>query len=182
MKMKKVVILDRDGVINYDSLHYIKSIDEFMPIPGSLAAMARLTKAGYLIGVATNQSGVARGLYTEDVLQSIHAKMCYLARNQGAEIQAIEYCLHMPDSGCSCRKPQPGMLEALARKLGLDNLEEVPFVGDRVSDIQAARAAGAVPYLVLSQMTDREGLQKYSDVPVYVSLAEWVDDWLRNKS
>lgn len=177
--MRKAVILDRDGVINYDSLYYIKSIEEFKPIPGSLEAMARLTQAGFMIGIATNQSGVARKLYTREMLEAIHGKLLFLAREKGAEIQAIEYCLHMPDAGCQCRKPAPGMLEALAKKLHLDSLEHIPFVGDRVSDIQAALAAQAWPFMVLSPMTDLEGLSAYPDVPVFSSLSDWVNFWLQ---
>src|SRR5437763_979604 len=103
--MKKVVILDRDGVINYDSLYYIKSVEEFKPIPGSIEAMAKLTKAGFLIGIATNQSGISRKLYTKEILEAIHDKLVKLAKEKGAEIAAIAYCEHMPDSGCPCRKP-----------------------------------------------------------------------------
>ncbi|MDP1602395.1 MAG: D-glycero-beta-D-manno-heptose 1,7-bisphosphate 7-phosphatase [Legionella sp.] len=172
--LKKVVLLDRDGVINQDSLHYIKSVDEFIPIPGSIEAIVRLTRAGFLIGVATNQSGISRGLYSEEELQAIHRKMVKLVQSAGGEIHAIEYCIHMPDLGCACRKPNPGMLYALARRLGC-SLENVPFIGDRVSDIQAAEAVGAKPVMVLSPMTDRVGLLPYSYVPVYNSLAEWVD-------
>jgi D-glycero-D-manno-heptose 1,7-bisphosphate phosphatase len=172
--MKKVVLLDRDGVINQDSLHYIKSVEEFIPIPGSIEAIGRLTRAGFLIGVATNQSGISRGLYSEEALQAIHRKMIDLVQDAGGEINAIEYCIHMPDSGCACRKPRPGMLNALAKRLGC-SLETVPFVGDRVSDIQAAEAVGAKPVMILSPMTDRVGLLSYSYVPIYNSLSEWVE-------
>lgn len=176
--MNKVVLLDRDGVINLDSLNYIKSRDEFVPISGSIDAIARLTQAGYLVGIATNQSGISRGLYTEDELQDIHAKLLSLVRQAGGEINAIEYCIHMPDFGCECRKPAAGMLFSLAKKLGCNSLENIPFVGDRVSDVQAALLAGATPYMVLSPMTDRVGLLPFSYVPVFDSLAEWVDFWL----
>lgn len=178
--MNKVVLLDRDGVINQDSLHYIKSADEFIPIPGSIEAIARLTTAGYRIGVATNQSGVSRGYYDEEELAAIHAKMLSLVKAQGGQIEAIEYCIHMPDEGCFCRKPQPGMLLALAKRLNC-SLIDVPFIGDRVSDIQAAEAAGAKPIMVLSPMTDRVGLQAYLHVPVFNSLAQCVDQLLSSK-
>lgn len=176
--MTKVVLLDRDGVINQDSLQYIKSCDEFVPVDGSISAIARLTQAGYLVGIATNQSGVSRGLYTEDELQAIHAKLINLVRLAGGEINAIEYCIHMPDAGCACRKPAAGMLFSLAKKLGCSSLQDIPFVGDRVSDIQAALLAGATPFMVLSSMTDRVALLPYSYVPVFNSLSEWVDFWL----
>jgi len=178
--MNKIVLLDRDGVINQDSLHYIKSTQEFIPIPGSAEAIARLTKAGYRIGVATNQSGVSRGYYDEVELAAIHQKMLHLVREVGGEIEAIEYCIHMPDEGCCCRKPQPGMLLALAERLN-SSLKDVPFIGDRVSDIQAAKAAGATPMMILSPMTDRVGLQAYPQVPVFNSLALCVDYLLADR-
>lgn len=175
--MNKVILLDRDGVINQDSLHYIKSVDEFIPIPGSIDAIARLTKAGYRIGVATNQSGVSRGYYSEDELAAIHTKMLDLVHAAGGEIAAIEYCKHMPDAGCFCRKPQPGMLLALAKRLSC-SMTNVPFVGDRVSDIQAAENAGAKPIMVLSPMTDQVSLQDYLYVPVFNSLSQYVEQLL----
>lgn len=178
--MNKIVLLDRDGVINLDSLHYIKSVDEFIPIEGSIAAIARLTQAGYRIGIATNQSGIARGYYSEEELGAIHAKMLQLVRAEGGDIEAIQYCKHMPDAGCLCRKPQPGMLLALAERMNCE-LTDVPFVGDRVSDIQAAEAAGAKPIMVLSLMTDRVGLQNYLHVPTFNSLAQFVDSFLACK-
>lgn len=143
-------------------------------MPGSIDAIVRLTKAGYRIGVATNQSGVSRGLYDEAELAAIHAKLLHEVRAAGGEIEAIEYCVHMPDAGCDCRKPQPGMLRALAKRLH-SSLTGVPFVGDRVSDIQAAEASGAMPMVVLSPMTDRVGLQNYPYVPIFHSLTECVD-------
>lgn len=176
--MNKVVLLDRDGVINQDSLHYIKSAEEFVPVPGSIEAIARLTAEGYRIGVATNQSGVSRGYYDEEELAAIHEKMLYLVHAAGGEIAAIEYCIHMPEEGCFCRKPQPGMLLALAERLNC-SLTDVPFIGDRVSDLQAAQTAGATPMLVLSPMTDRVGLEAYPHVPVFNSLALCVDHLLR---
>lgn len=177
--MTKLIILDRDGVINSDSLDYIKSVDEFILIPESVDAIVRLTRAGYKIGVATNQSGVSRQLYTEAELGAIHRKLIQVVQSAGGEIDRIEYCIHLPSEHCSCRKPQPGMLLALARYFNT-SLDAVPFVGDRVSDIQAALAAGASPVMVLSAMTDRMGLQAYPDVPVYHSLAEYVDQLLKN--
>lgn len=179
--MNKVVLLDRDGVINQDSLQYIKSVNEFIPIAGSIAAIARLSHAGYRIGVATNQSGIARALYTEKELQAIHAKMIALVKAAGGAIDAIEYCKHLPDAGCDCRKPQPGMLRALAKRLQC-SLTGVYYVGDRVSDIQAAEAAGASPIMVLSPMTDRAGLLSYAHVPIFHSLSEWVDHLLASQS
>lgn len=175
--MTKVILLDRDGVINQDSSDYIKSVDEFLFLPGSIEAIAHLTRAGYRIGIATNQSGLARGYYSEDELSAIHAKMLYHLRAAGGEIDAIEYCPHLPNDGCLCRKPKPGMLYSLASRLNCA-LERVHFVGDKFSDIQAAKAAGAKPVLVLSPMSNKENLQTYPDVPVYDSLLQYVQSLL----
>jgi D-glycero-D-manno-heptose 1,7-bisphosphate phosphatase len=175
--MNKVILIDRDGVINYDSLDYIKSKDEFIFISHSIDAIVRLTKAGYKIGVATNQSGVSRGLYTEETLLDIHQKMIREINNAGGRIDAIEYCIHLPEDGCLCRKPNPGMLLALANTLNT-SLSGLPFVGDRISDIQAARTVGAIPVIILSSMTDQLHLKLYPAVPRYPSLAAYVDDLL----
>lgn len=175
--MNKVILIDRDGVINYDSSGYIKSVEEFIFIPDSIDALVRLTKAGYKIGIATNQSGVSRGLYTEKTLLAIHQKMTREIKNAGGRIDAIEYCIHLPEDGCFCRKPKPGMLVSLADKLNT-SLSGLPFVGDRISDVLAAQAVGASPVLILSSMTDELTLKLYPDVPLYPSLAAFVDDIL----
>jgi D-glycero-D-manno-heptose 1,7-bisphosphate phosphatase len=148
--MKKVILLDRDGVINYDSPYYIKSPEEFHFIPGSIEVISKLTKAGYEIGVATNQSGLSRGYYDLDTLEKIHQKMCTEIEKQGGKIKFIEFCPHMPDAGCACRKPQPGMLINLAQKFEVD-IGQVYFVGDKMTDVQAAIAAGAKPVFISSQ-------------------------------
>ena len=148
--MKKVILSDRDGVINYDSPYYIKSPEEFCFIPGSIEAISKLTKAGYEIGIATNQSGLSRGYYDLDTLEKIHQKMCVEIEKQGGKIKFIEFCPHMPDAGCFCRKPQPGMLLNLAKKFEVD-LRQVYFVGDKMTDVQAGVAAGANPVFISSQ-------------------------------
>lgn len=176
--MTKLIILDRDGIINQDSLYYIKSADEFIPIAGSIEAIAQLTKAGYTVAVATNQSGVSRGLYSLETLAAIHDKMLKIVEDAGGKISAIEFCTHLPWEYCTCRKPQPGMLLALSERLEC-GLKGVPFVGDRVSDIQAAYSAGATPVLVLSPMTDLVALAAYPEVPVYNSLKEYVNVLLK---
>lgn len=176
--MTKIILLDRDGVINSDSLDYIKGVSEFILLPESIEAIVKLSAAGYKIGIATNQSGVSRGLYTEQELQAIHQKMLAAVQEAGGSIDAIEYCIHLPREHCSCRKPQPGMLLALAKRFNC-SLTGVPFVGDRVSDIQAALAAGASPVLVLSTMTDREELKAYPNVPVFESLSQYVNQLLK---
>lgn len=175
--MKKLIILDRDGVINYDSYDYIKSPEEFLPIPGSIDAIARLSQNGFLVAIATNQSGVSRGLYSEKTLKAIHAKMHHLVEEAKGSIAAIEYCLHLPEAGCFCRKPKSAMLENLASKLNCV-LKDSPFVGDRISDIEAAMAVEALPIIIMSPMTDKEGLKKYPKVPIFTSLADYVEQVL----
>ncbi len=145
----KLVILDRDGTINHDSDDYIKSPAEFRPIPGSLDAIARLTQAGYRIVVATNQSGIARGLFDTSTLISIHDLLQRQAAHAGGRIDAFFFCPHAADSSCGCRKPQPGMLREIGRRFNV-SLSDVFMVGDAQRDLDAAAAAGAKPVLVLT--------------------------------
>ncbi len=145
----KLVILDRDGTINEDSDQYIKSPEEFHPIAGSLEAIARLTQAGYRVVVATNQSGIARGLFDTATLIAMHAKLQRLAAQAGGRIDAFFFCPHAADSACECRKPRPGMLMEVARRFNV-SLEDVYMVGDARRDVEAALAAGAKPVLVLT--------------------------------
>lgn len=154
-----LVILDRDGVINHDSPDFIKSPEEWIPIPGSLDAIARLCAGGFTVAVATNQSGVGRGLLDEDTLQRIHGKMIDSVRKAGGELSAIAYCPHTPEQRCSCRKPQPGLLETLARNAGL-TLDGVPCIGDSARDIEAATRAGARPILVLTGNGERACVER----------------------
>ncbi len=137
----KLVILDRDGVINADSDAYIKSPAEWVPISGSLEAIASLTNAGMTVAVATNQSGLARGLFDIDTLNRIHGLMVERVGAVGGRIDAIAFCPHGPDAGCGCRKPAPGLLLALAKRFGV-SLLDVPVVGDSVRDLEAAAQCG----------------------------------------
>ena len=155
----KLVILDRDGTINHDSEHYIKSLDEWRPLKGSLEAIARLTQAGYRIVVATNQSGIARGLFSTRTLLDIHEALQRAAVQAGGRIDAFFFCPHAADAACQCRKPQPGMLLEVARRFNIA-LKDTYMVGDGLRDVQAAAAAGARPVLVLTgkgQKTQAEG-------------------------
>lgn len=142
-----LVLIDRDGVINRDSAEYIRSVAEWQPLPGSLEAIAALTRAGFTVAVVTNQSGVGRGLFTEATLASIHRAMEDAVASAGGTIAAVFYCPHRPDEGCDCRKPKPGLLLEAARHFRR-NIADVAFIGDKVSDAQAALAAGARPILV----------------------------------
>jgi D-glycero-D-manno-heptose 1,7-bisphosphate phosphatase len=145
----KLVILDRDGTINHDSDQYIKSPNEWRPIEGSLDAIARLTQAGYRIVVATNQSGIARGLFDTATLVAIHDTLQRAVMQAGGRIDAFFFCPHSADSACSCRKPQPGMLLEVARRFNI-SLKNTYMVGDAQRDVAAAAAAGAKPVLVLT--------------------------------
>ena len=145
----KLIILDRDGVLNLDSDAFIKSPQEWLPIPGSLEAVARLNQAGYRVMVATNQSGLARGLFSMTALNAIHQKMHAAAQQVGAHFDAVFFCPHAADDNCDCRKPRPGMLVSLSQRLNV-SLKGVPTVGDSLRDLQAGFMVGCVPYLVLT--------------------------------
>jgi D-glycero-D-manno-heptose 1,7-bisphosphate phosphatase len=145
----KLVILDRDGTINVDSDDYVKSPAEWTPIPGSLEAIARLHQADYRVVVATNQSGIGRGLFDTQTLFAIHDKLQRALGQVGGRIDAFFFCPHKPDDGCRCRKPQPGMLIEVARRFNVP-IEDVLMVGDSRKDLDAAAAAGARPVLVLT--------------------------------
>jgi D-glycero-D-manno-heptose 1,7-bisphosphate phosphatase len=158
-RQAKIIVLDRDGVINYDSEQFIKSPDEWRPIPGSLEAISRLNHAGFRVVVATNQSGLGRGLFDMATLIAIHEKMHKALSQVGGRIDALFYCPHTADSACECRKPKPGMLTEIGQRFGID-LTGVPCVGDSVRDLQCAAAVEAQPILVLSgkgEKTLREG-------------------------
>jgi D-glycero-D-manno-heptose 1,7-bisphosphate phosphatase len=168
----KLIILDRDGVINQDSDAYIKHPDEWLPIDGSLEAVARLSRSGYHIFVATNQSGLARGLFDIDTLNAIHQKMMDAVQQVGGQIEAIFFCPHGPDDGCSCRKPKTGLFEAIAQRCKM-SLKDVPVVGDSLRDLQAAAAIRALPVLVLSgngRKTQKQLEGVLADTPVYQDL------------
>jgi D-glycero-D-manno-heptose 1,7-bisphosphate phosphatase len=173
--MTKAIILDRDGVINEDSDDYIKSADEWIPIPGSIEAISRLKKAGYLVAVASNQSGIGRGYFDLDELQAMHDKMLALLAQRGASVDGIFFCPHAPEDNCVCRKPKPGLLFQIAKQLNID-LKQSVFVGDSFSDVQAARMAGVTPVLVktgkglrtLEKSEAIEGIAVYDNLSHYV--------------
>jgi D-glycero-D-manno-heptose 1,7-bisphosphate phosphatase len=145
----KLAILDRDGVINFDSDHYIKSPSEWRPIPGSIEAIARLNQHGYRVAVATNQSGIGRGLFDMATLNAINDKMMEMVFRQGGRIDALFFCPHTAVEQCSCRKPRTGMLEEIAARFHTE-LKGVPSIGDSLKDLQAAESVGAQPILVLT--------------------------------
>ena len=146
----KLAILDRDGVINQDSDAFVKSPDEWIALPGSIEAIARLSQAGWRVVIASNQSGIARGLFSMDTLNAIHAKLRREVIQAGGVVEAIFICPHGPDDDCSCRKPKPGMFLDIARRYDLADLTGVPAVGDSLRDLQAAAMAGCSPWLVLT--------------------------------
>ena len=145
--MLKLLILDRDGVINYDSDAYIKSVEEWIPLPGSIEAIAQLSKAGWTVAIATNQSGIARGYYDIATLEAMHARLRALVAEQGGEVGLVVYCPHGPDEGCDCRKPKPGMLKIIAEHYKVP-LAGIWFVGDSLGDLEAAKAVESQPVLV----------------------------------
>lgn len=179
----KLIILDRDGVINQDSDNFIKSVDEFIPLPGSLEAIAKLKYAGYKVYIATNQSGIHRGFYDENTLHAMHEKLANLLKEKDAAIDGIEFCPHGPADHCDCRKPQPGMYLNIARQENLSDLSGVLIVGDSLRDLQAAQAVNAKPHLVRTGKGERtikkgEGLE---GIPVYNNLLDFVNQLLSNQ-
>lgn len=172
-----LIVLDRDGVINHDSDEYIKSPEEWIPIEGSLEAIARLNRHGYRVVVATNQSGIGRGLYTIDTLFEIHKKMYRVLAEVGGTLDGIFFCPHAPDMGCECRKPKPGLFHQIEKRLGT-GLQGVPAVGDSWRDLEAALAAGAEPVLVRTGKGERTLAEHHDEMrrfPVDECLYTYVD-------
>ncbi len=177
-----MVILERDGVINHRQEEDITTVEGWDPISGSIEAINRLKKAGYLVTIASNHSGVAHGHYSEDDLTKMHEKMQRLLAVRGASVDGIFYCPHGPESNCVCRKPKPGLLYQISQKFDI-NLSETSLVGESINDIRAANIANAKPVLV------RTGVGEYTmqnfpealDVPVYDDLAHFVRDTLRRR-
>lgn len=178
----KLVILDRDGTINRASDEFVKSPDEWHPLPGALEAISRLNHAGYHVVVATNQSGVGRGLFDMAALNAVHERMLKSLAALGGRMDAIFYCPHAPDEACACRKPAPGLLLQIQERFGFE-LKGVPYVGDSLRDLQAANMAGCAPHLVL---TGRHPAVQADALPpgfpaqtqVHTDLAHFVDHWL----
>jgi D-glycero-D-manno-heptose 1,7-bisphosphate phosphatase len=154
LSSSKLIILDRDGVINEDRDDYVKSVDEWVPLPGSLEAIALLNQAGYQIAIATNQSGLSRGFFTINDLHAMHTKMDKLLQPLGGHIDSIFFCPHVDSHACDCRKPLPGLMKEIAlrykRTESATPLLGVPIVGDSLRDLQAGIALGASPHLVLT--------------------------------
>ncbi|MDT8281677.1 MAG: D-glycero-beta-D-manno-heptose 1,7-bisphosphate 7-phosphatase [Gammaproteobacteria bacterium] len=176
----KLIVLDRDGVINHDSDAYIKSKEEWQPIEGSLEAIARLNHSGYTVVVASNQSGLARGHFEIEGLTAIHQKMDELLAKIGGRIDAVFYCPHGPDDACDCRKPKPGMLLQIGQRFNV-SLNEVIFIGDSISDVKAASNACAKPVLVRTgkgmkaEKILRSECNSADSVPVFDDLAAAVE-------
>lgn len=168
-----LVILDRDGVINQDSRAFVKSPDEWVALPGSIAAIAALSQAGFRIAVASNQSGLARGLFDEATLESMHTKLRDLVAAAGGRVDFIVVCPHGPDDGCDCRKPLPGLYQQVAEHFDTE-LGGVPVIGDSLRDLEAAAAAGAQPMLVRTgngAKTETLLTGELMNVPVFDDLA-----------
>ncbi len=146
---RRLLILDRDGVINHDSDDFVKTPDEWLPIDGSIEAIAKLSSAGFTVAVATNQSGIGRKLVDKPAIEAMHEKLRALVKDAGGDVGRIVYCPHHPDDGCDCRKPAPGLYQKLSRQYGVP-LDGVPIVGDSERDLVAARAVNARPILVLT--------------------------------
>jgi D-glycero-D-manno-heptose 1,7-bisphosphate phosphatase len=184
-----LIVLDRDGVINEDSDDYVRSVAQWQPVPGSIEAIAALSQAGFTVAIASNQSGLGRGLFGLDELEAIHATLCRQVEEQGGLIAGIFYCPHLPDAGCHCRKPATGLLDAMAAELGMSPRGAL-FIGDSLKDLQAARAYGCRPVLVktgkgtetLRALLSAEApLADAAAIPVYDDLAAATREILRDQ-
>ncbi|MDR9437917.1 MAG: D-glycero-beta-D-manno-heptose 1,7-bisphosphate 7-phosphatase [Halomonas sp.] len=175
----RLVILDRDGVINQDSDEYVKSLEEWIPYPAAIEAIARLSRAGWTVAVATNQSGIARGHYGVEMLEAMHHRLHELVGEAGGEIAYIAHCPHGPEAGCKCRKPLPGLLEEIREALALKGLEGSWMVGDSLRDLQAGETLGCRPVLVRTGKgirTEKKG-EGLEGAMIFDDLAAFVD-WL----
>lgn len=178
--MSKLIILDRDGVINQDSDDYVKSLAEWIPIEGSCEAIADLSKAGYTIAIATNQSGLARGYFSLDDLEAMHGRLNSLVEEAGGKIATIKYCPHGPNDGCDCRKPLPGLVVQIEQELGI-SADGAFFIGDSLRDLQAGLTKGCKPVLVMTgkgettllKMLTTEVEAEIKQAPVYTDLAHF---------
>lgn len=182
-RQQRFIVLDRDGVINEDSDDFIKTPAEWLPLPGSLDAIAALGRAGFRITIATNQSGVGRGLYTIAILDAIHEKMINSIRAAGGKIDGIFFCPHLPDAGCDCRKPEPGMLLQAAALFSCDP-SDLRVIGDSMRDLEAAQSVGARPILVRTgygKDTERR-LPADSTVAIFDNLADAAGDLIKDLS
>jgi len=177
----KLVILDRDGTINHEREDYVKSPEEWVPLPGAIEAIARLNQAGWHVVVATNQSGVGRGLFDMSTLNAMHAKMQQLLTRQGGRVDAVFFCPHVPEDHCLCRKPLPGLFTMIGERFGVD-LHGVPMVGDLPRDVLAAQQVGCEPHLVktghaatMSELDLQNLLNKVPDLTVHTDLSAFAD-------
>lgn len=171
MKNYKAVILDRDGVINHDSADYIKSVDEWLPIDGAIDAIAQLKKAGLIVAVASNQSGVGRGYFDLTALQAMHAKLHGLLAAQHTKLDRLYFCPHHPDDNCHCRKPKTGMLEQFARDFSLTK-NDIVFIGDTYSDWQCAQQFGCAFIHVLTGKGEQQKSKLPTDLTSVRDLAD----------
>ncbi|GMR00265.1 MAG: D-glycero-beta-D-manno-heptose 1,7-bisphosphate 7-phosphatase [Zetaproteobacteria bacterium] len=184
----KAVLLDRDGVINFDSPDYILAPNQWRPIPGSLEAIAKLTSADIPVAIVSNQSALGRGMLDQETFQAIHAKMMLAIEEAGGEIAHTAYCPHAPEDECNCRKPRPGLIDETLVQLKIANqVENVVLIGDSVRDVQAAMAAGVTPMLVQTGYGDATAILEKSrrlmpDIRHFSDLSAAVDSLLENTS
>lgn len=182
--MHKLIVLDRDGVINQDSPAYIKSPEEWQPVPGSLEAIAKLCRYGHIVVIATNQSGIARGYFTLDILDAIHKKMLTAIEIAGGHIAGIFVCPHGPQDSCECRKPQPGLLWQIANQFNITP-NRMLVIGDSMRDMVAAKECGADAIFIETQNKEKESdllAAKNAKIAIYPSLAAAVDDICKDEA
>lgn len=176
----KLIILDRDGVINEDSDDYIKSPDEWIPIAGSLEALGKLSQNGFKVIIITNQSGIGRKIFSIEMLNAIHKKMCINLAQYGGVIDGIFFCPCAPEENCNCRKPKSGLYNEVSDRLQI-SLENVFCVGDKITDIQAAQNAGAKPILVKTGKENDDSGNIPKNIPIYDDLLSFVNKVITEK-
>lgn len=171
----KLIVLDRDGVINVESVDFVKTPEEWIPIPGSLEAIVKLKEAGYLVAIATNQSGIGRGLYDMDMFNRIQDKMLKMLHEMGGDIDGVFFCPHLPQDNCECRKPKPGLFKQIEARFNCSlKQDKTPCIGDSLRDLEAAFAIGAKPILVLTgngQETAKKLPEHLKNIPQFQDLA-----------
>lgn len=172
MKKNKLIILDRDGVINQDSIHFIKSLDEWKAIPGSLETIAALNRRGHRVVVMTNQSGIRRGYFSLTQLLDIHLKMQQELAQVGGRLEGVYFCPHRTEDHCSCRKPNAGMLRQIAKDFSVDLTREALLIGDSWRDIQAAQALGCPAVLIETKQSAHPSIESWGG-EIYSSLPAW---------
>jgi len=170
----RLIVLDRDGTLNENPEDFLRSPEDWTPIPGALEAVARLNQGGWRVVVATNQSGLGRGLFDVATLNAMHARMHKELAAAGARVEAVFFCPHAPEEGCDCRKPAPGLFQQIARRMKVAP-SSVVAAGDSVRDAMAASAAGCEAHLIASGPAAEVGADLPAGTRIHPDLGAFAD-------